>query len=80
MAIAATQAESPAAAYDPVPARDAARLELAIGNLREHQIRGKAHAEEGRPALRLTSRPRPWPRPGQGLVTCPGDPRAVPAT
>ncbi|HEX5299392.1 MAG TPA: universal stress protein [Streptosporangiaceae bacterium] len=33
-------------AYDPVPARDAARLELAIGNLREHQIRGRDHALE----------------------------------
>jgi maltose/moltooligosaccharide transporter len=33
-------------AYDPVPARDAAILNLAVGNLREHQIRGKAHAEE----------------------------------
>jgi maltose/moltooligosaccharide transporter len=33
-------------AYDPVPVRDLARLTLAIGDVREHQIHGKAKAEE----------------------------------
>jgi len=33
-------------AYDPVTARDATRLNLAVPSLREHQIWGKAHAEE----------------------------------
>lgn len=33
-------------AYDPVPARDVARLELTTPAPREHQIWGKAHAEE----------------------------------
>jgi nucleotide-binding universal stress UspA family protein len=35
-----------------VPPRDAAVLDLAITNLREHQIRGKAHAEETLEAAR----------------------------
>ena len=32
--------------YDPVTARDAAPVALTLGDLREHQVRGKAHAEE----------------------------------
>jgi nucleotide-binding universal stress UspA family protein len=33
-------------AYDPVSARDAARLTLTLGDVREHQVRGKAAADE----------------------------------
>lgn len=52
-------------AYDPVPARDAAILNLAVGNLREHQIRGQDHA------MQTLEGTRPWPRPGQGLACQP---------
>jgi len=39
-------------AYDPVPARDVARLELTTPAVREHQIWGKAHAEQTLEAAR----------------------------
>jgi maltose/moltooligosaccharide transporter len=39
-------------AYDPVPARDVARLELTTPAVREHQIWGQAHAEQTLEAAR----------------------------